>query len=1079
MGPGYLSRSPKNNSSRCINYFPELNSKDSSAEYSLVGTPGCHLWTTAGGIVRGSHVFNSLTYVVVGSGLYSITSNGTISSSLGTLTTSSGRVEMSDNGLSPTGGNQLIIVDGSNSYYVYVVSSSAFSILSDVVPATEANVLPTPIGGGTWSPIIWNGTTYITVANGLAALSTTGDTWTINAMPSGHAWSSVAWNGSVFCAINSQGTTDGVTSPDGVTWTPQTLPSPGASSSWTSITAMGTKFCIVAGGAAATNLTAISYDSGVTWGTHSLPATAFWCFVTNNGTSFLALTQTNSSVCATSTDGVTWAQHAMPLASSWLCAAWNGTVYCATTNSISSGYCATSPDGATWTQYTMPKAYNYSSIAWTGSVFLAISNSGNIDGMAYSPTGATWTAINLPSIANWYIVASNGIGGAILINLANQVADISSQALFSGTNLLKITLSTSYSVYSVCYIHEYFVITLGGSQYLPLSLNDGTRYDFTDASSASVSSDTLLTVRNNQDSLWLFCSSHTEIWGITGNLSPLFALVSGGVFDYGISSCYSVIEANNTVYALATHKNNDVGEFYAVVAASGYSIVPVSTPAITYLIAQIALNYGISDAWAYSFTMEGHEFIRWTFPSDNGGNGSTYQFDTTTNLWSEVMTYPYSYSNPGRHIGNTYFYFNNKHYLTSYADGKIYEMSSSFYDDFGNAITSTRIAPPLDDKTMLNNTFISKVQVDADLPGVFLVSISNATNVSISSHDGINWSQVSFGTGQAWSGISWNGFVFCAICGGVGTATSPDGVHWILHTSVMPWSGSWSAIAWNGFVFCAIMQNSAVSATSPDGVSWTLGTMPSSSWWGSLAWNGTVFCAVCNSSANFTATSTDGLSWTLHSAVLPISGAWSHIIWNGTVFCTVCTGSSYSATSPDGVTWTTGSMPVNSGWSTLAWNGTVFCAISTNLYLGSYISATSTDGLTWSSLVVLPHGSSIAPIVWNGTVFCVVLYSTAYALTSPDGITWSTQSLPSLGYWTAIASNSFNTTGNILLSWSKDGGQTYSTPMTSIGNMNIKNSRLVWYRLGVGRQWQFNLTDTRVSKKVLLNAYLDVQGGTS
>ena len=112
-------------------------------------------------------------------------------------------------------------------------------------------------------------------------------------------------------------------------------------------------------------------------------------------------------------------------------------------------------------------------------------------------------------------------------------------------------------------------------------------------------------------------------------------------------------------------------------------------------------------------------------------------------------------------------------------------------------------------------------------------------------------------------------------------------------------------------------------------------------------------------------------------------------------------------------------------------------------------------------------------------LFCVVLYSTAYALTSPDGITWSTQSLPSLGYWTAIASNSFNTTGNILLSWSKDGGQTYSTPMTSIGNMNIKNSRLVWYRLGVGRQWQFNLTDTRVSKKVLLNAYLDVQGGTS
>jgi hypothetical protein len=79
-------------------------------------------------IVRGWHVFNNTLFVVSGDNLYLIDINGTVSASLGTLSTSTGRVSMQNNGLASAGvgGNQLIIVDGSGGY-IWDVATSTFS----------------------------------------------------------------------------------------------------------------------------------------------------------------------------------------------------------------------------------------------------------------------------------------------------------------------------------------------------------------------------------------------------------------------------------------------------------------------------------------------------------------------------------------------------------------------------------------------------------------------------------------------------------------------------------------------------------------------------------------------------------------------------------------------------------------------------------------------------------------------------------------------------------------------------------------------------------------------------------------
>lgn len=135
LGPTYPSRSTSISADRTINWYPELNPQDAKDILALIDCPGTKLWTNTGMLaVRGMHVFNGLMFVVSGSYLYSIDTAGNVSSILGTLVSSTGRVSMDDNGLASAGigGNQLIVCDG-NRTYIYNVSTSTFSTITQAI----------------------------------------------------------------------------------------------------------------------------------------------------------------------------------------------------------------------------------------------------------------------------------------------------------------------------------------------------------------------------------------------------------------------------------------------------------------------------------------------------------------------------------------------------------------------------------------------------------------------------------------------------------------------------------------------------------------------------------------------------------------------------------------------------------------------------------------------------------------------------------------------------------------------------------------------------------------------------------
>ena len=724
ISPGYAGRSSNVSCARTINFIPENNGPDGKSQWTLTGSPGSHLFTSLGvGVVRGSHVFNGLTYVVVGSGLYSLNmATKAVSASSGTLLTTTGRVMMSDNGLKPTGGNQIIITDGSAHYYLYDVSSSLFKVSSSVLTA--------PVSGG-YSPIIWNGTIYLTVCQNYAATSADGITWTMHSMPIGYSWTSVAWNGTVFCALDTAESLSGIhipstaTSSDGVTWTLHlgSLPAIADSQYYTSVCAKsGGNFFAVTAGSVASIWAAGSAD-GVTWGLASVYSAQYWNFVMNNGTIFLAVC--NGNVCNISTDGSTWYEHAMPFGN-WKSVAWNGSVFCA----IAGNACATSPNGITWNSHTLPAAYQYTDIVWNGICFYTISGT-RLDGGATSADGITWFKSDLPDTSLWYRLGTNGVGTiVILTDTGNEIANTPLNSYFDGLHFLSYSLASNYAAYTCCYINGYFVIDLGAGQWSVSALYDGTSFPALNQSGSNVTNDNVVAVISSQGYLLTVGNFISQVWYLTGSASPLFALMANGNFDYGCAARYSITKATNTLYWLVNIRNDQGGEMIGVMAMSGMAMSPVSTPAINYLFGQIAKNYGVSDCWAYSFIEDGHEHVRFTFPSDNSGAGSTYDYITDTQIWCEVMTYPYSYSSPGRHIANTYFSYGGKHYIGSWADGSIYEMSSAFYDDFGYGITCTRITEPWADKDGLLNTFISKLQIDMET-GMTVPTVYQTTTVDL------------------------------------------------------------------------------------------------------------------------------------------------------------------------------------------------------------------------------------------------------------------------------------------------------------------------------------------------------------
>jgi hypothetical protein len=220
--------------------------------------------------------------------------------------------------------------------------------------------------------------------------------------------------------------------------------------------------------------------------------------------------------------------------------------------------------------------------------------------------------------------------------------------------------------------------------------------------------------------------------------------------------------------------------------------------------------------------------------------------------------------------------------------------------------------------------------------------------------------------------------------------TSTDGLSWTTHSNTGPQSygpGYYYSTAYNGKIWCAV--GDLTICTSKDGVTWTAQPLPGSADLSQIIWNGSIFCAV---GFKGTMTSPDGINWTLNLNSLYVYD----VAWNGSLFCAVAYGRIYSST--DGLNWTA-RLSNSSPFTSIEWNGSLFLAASR----GDTSAATSPDGITWTSRTLpaaTPSSQSSMRMSQNGSLFCIMTATSA--ITTRDGVSFTTTAMPGSETWNGV-----------------------------------------------------------------------------
>lgn len=132
IGGSDEGRSASWNATRSVNFFVEMGTQDSKAPAALVGTPGTKIFATfPAGPIRMFHVMVDRCFVVAGTSLYELYTNGTFSASLGAIPGAALIVSV-DNGISShgVGGNQILMLTGGLGY-IFNISTSVLTQITD------------------------------------------------------------------------------------------------------------------------------------------------------------------------------------------------------------------------------------------------------------------------------------------------------------------------------------------------------------------------------------------------------------------------------------------------------------------------------------------------------------------------------------------------------------------------------------------------------------------------------------------------------------------------------------------------------------------------------------------------------------------------------------------------------------------------------------------------------------------------------------------------------------------------------------------------------------------------------------
>lgn len=229
---------------------------------------------------------------------------------------------------------------------------------------------------------------------------------------------------------------------------------------------------------------------------------------------------------------------------------------------------------------------------------------------------------------------SNSTGYVGMVNSGRQILIVDGNTAFgydiAENRYEQIDLPFDFGSPLVCaYQDGFFLMNQAGTQQWWQSDNfDVFTWNGLNFSSKDGGPDPIVTMVDNQRSVWLLGSNTTEVWINNGDPGFAFRRLQGVFIQEGCAAPYSAKVVGESVMWLSKSLNGQGQVFQS----KGYDAVRVSTHAIER---EIQSYHNIADAIAFSYQMEGHLFYSLTFPSAD----VTWVYDLTTQLWHEEATF--------------------------------------------------------------------------------------------------------------------------------------------------------------------------------------------------------------------------------------------------------------------------------------------------------------------------------------------------------------------------------------------------------------------------------------------------------
>lgn len=236
-------------------------------------------------------------------------------------------------------------------------------------------------------------------------------------------------------------------------------------------------------------------------------------------------------------------------------------------------------------------------------------------------------------------------------------------------------------------LDSYFLVAGNASQRVYWNQNPGTgtAWNGLDFASAEGAPDNIIGIEVDHRELWLFGSETVEIWVNTGDASAPFQRSGNAFIEQGTAAAWSITKADNSVFWLG---NGEQGEG-VVFRAQGYSPVKISSDAMDTAIRKYST---ISDAFSYSFQLDGHVFYVLTFPTAD----ATWVYDVATSavagqpVWCEWLWRDAATNEFHRHRSAWHVFNGRKHLVGDWETGKVYSLEPEVYTDNGDAIKRLR-----------------------------------------------------------------------------------------------------------------------------------------------------------------------------------------------------------------------------------------------------------------------------------------------------------------------------------------------------------------------------------------------------